>query len=178
MLSDLHSIFDPLRLTILFLLCSKLVYQTCIMSFPKLTWENPLFPVIVGKWKYFIRQLTGLRKLRIQGWYTGLATQSEVTILVFCDASTQAYRVVTYITNEPGHSTSFIIAESRVVPWYDESWSFPRKELIAFLEGGTDHSALTEAFEDRFTQLVVSTDSMIVLSWMNNDMIKPCWNKP
>ena len=99
MLSDLHSFFDRIGFTSPFLLRGKLIYQTCLNSFPDLGWDEVLPPRILGKWKYFINQLQGLRKLKIPWWCTGLNTASDVTLHVFFDASSQAYGATAYMAN-------------------------------------------------------------------------------
>ena len=114
MLSGLHSFFDIIGFTSPFLLRGKLIYQTCLVSFPDLGWDDVLPPVIMGKWKYFVNQLQGLHKLEIPRWYNGLSMASEVTLHVFCDASAQAYGAAAYLVNE--NCMSFILAKSRVVP--------------------------------------------------------------
>ena len=113
MLSDLHSFFDPIGFTSPFLLRGKLIYQTCLTSFPDLGWDETLPPRIMGKWRYFVNQLQGLHKLEIPRWCTGLTMASDVTLHVFCDASAQANGAAAYIVN--GNYTSFILGTSQVV---------------------------------------------------------------
>ena len=114
MLSDLHSFFDPIGFTSPFLLRGKLIYQTCLVSFPDLGWDDVLTPRIMEKWKYFVNQLQGLCKLKIPRWCTGLSTASDVTLHVFCDVSAQAYGAAAYFVNE--NCMSFILVKSCVVP--------------------------------------------------------------
>ena len=121
MLSDLHSFFDPIGFTSPFLLRGKLLYQTCLTSFPDLGWDDVLPPKILGKWKYFINQLQGIRRLKIPWWCTGLTNSSDVILYVFCDASSQAYGAVVYMVND--NNTSFLTAKSRVVPRHGRSYT-------------------------------------------------------
>ena len=83
MLSHLHSFFDPIGFTSPFLLKGKLIYQECINLFPDLSWDAPLPPAILEKWKYFMNQLEGIRKLKIPRWCTGMNDSSNLELHVF-----------------------------------------------------------------------------------------------
>ena len=109
--------FDPIGFTSPFLLKGKLIYKECITLFPGLSWDAPLPPKILGKWKYFMNQLEGIRKLTIPRWCTGVNDSSDIELHVFCDASSQAYGAVAYIvTDNNPHNPSFLTAKSHVIP--------------------------------------------------------------
>jgi hypothetical protein len=65
MLSYLYSFFDPIGFTSPFLLRGKLIFKECNTLNPGLSWDAPLPPNILGKWKYFTGQLEGLRRLTV-----------------------------------------------------------------------------------------------------------------
>ena len=97
MLSLLHSYFDHLGFTAPFLMQGKLLYQQCLATFLDLGRDNPLSTEFTGKWMYFLRQLRNLCKLAISRLFTGLTSNSTVTLHIFCDASKDTYGAVAYI---------------------------------------------------------------------------------
>ena len=130
-------------------------------------------PETLGKWKYFVRQLSHLCNLEIPCWLIGLTEESIVTLDVFCDASAFAYDAVAYITIQLANTTSLVIVKSRVVPCTAQMWSIPRKELISIIEGMHIVLLTREALALNITTIYMWTDSMTVLSWVTNDAAKP-----
>ena len=66
MLSQLHSFFYPIGFTSPFLLKGKLMYKECSTLFPGVGWDDTLpSPKTLGRWKYFMNQLEGIRTLTI-----------------------------------------------------------------------------------------------------------------
>ena len=121
--------------------------------------------------------------LVINSWVQELEMLSEIhfprkvlpyTLHIFCDASERAYAAAAYVVTEI--STNFLAAQSKVPPM--KQVTLPKLELMALHLGSRLVTAILYSLRDiqnQPKQIVMYSDSTIVLSWMAGDPSR--WTK-
>ncbi len=121
---------------------------------------------LVEEWKQLISGLEVPSPIVLPRNYISDVSEniSSVTLVRFCDASTQAYAAVVYIQFKTGlqHITRFVASKSRVAPL--QTQTIPRLELLSALL----LSKLIVSVHDIRGQKSISSvsDSKIALYWI------------
>ena len=170
MLSTLSSIFDPLGIASPFILKARLIVQQLCRD--KRGWDEPVPSQQEHDWKNWMQELPELAQFQVPTWMAVGDPHAEHQLHHFCDASSTAYGVVTYLVtkNHSGLVTSRILAaKSRLAPL--KVVSVPRLELMGATLAARQDSAIKRELKGRVTLMPSHfwTDSMIVLQYINNE---------
>ena len=171
-LSQHHRIFDPLQLASPILLEPKLFLQSLWSR--QADWKDPLTEEEITRWKTWLEELPGLKKLRFpRVLMPGLPEDVKSKQLhVFCDASKEAYAAVAYVRveykdNRPVH-TAIVQAKSRVNP-IKLKRTIPKLELMSIELGCRLAKHCMDPLEIGIDDVHISSDSKTALQWLRLD---------
>ena len=117
-LSTVNSIFDPMGLLAPFTVKAKILLRNLWTILPKLEWDDPI-PERIGKtWVQILIEMQQVRYLSFQRSMTPEDAIDMPSLIIFSDASTEAYGAVAYIRWKvlDGHECRLIMAKSRIAP--------------------------------------------------------------
>ena len=87
-------------------------------------------------------------------------------LVIFCDASTSAYGVVSYVVTE--HHSRLLMSKVKVAPL--KSRSLPQLELTALQLGAQlAHNVVTVLHRIRFNNITIFSDNEAAQQWVKND---------
>ena len=99
-----------------------------------------------------------------------------IELLIFCDVSSVAYRVVAYIKlinlENKEIKCSFILAKSRLSPLKEKSLSIPRLELQAAVLGARIKSTIIEKIDFQIVNITLYFDSKVKLNCISKSSRK------
>ena len=99
-----------------------------------------------------------------------------IELLIFCDVSSVAYRVVAYIKlihlENKEIKCSFIVAKSRLSPLKEKSLSIPRLELQAAVLGARIKSTIIEKIDFQIVNITLYFDSKVKLNCISKSSRK------
>lgn len=93
----------------------------------------------------------------------------EYQLLVFCDASKNAYAAAVYLRqeiHEKGYKVDLIFSKTRLVP--NKQITIPRLELLAAIIGTRCMKFVQEELKVEITEKHIWVDSQCVLNWINS----------
>lgn len=173
LLSDINSVYDPIGLVSPALILGKIFIQQLWAM--KLNWDDTLPVDLQARWLKFYKSLKSLEELVIPR-KTVCSADSIVTIHGFCDASKDAFGACIYLRSldSNGHvQVHLLTSKSRVAPM--KATTIPRLELCGalllaelFLETKNELNCLAMQFTMK--DVVLWTDSTIVLAWLTNQV--------
>lgn len=173
LLSDIHSVYDPLGLLTPALIKGKIFLQQLWAL--KINWDSTLPFDLQMKWEQFYKGLQRLQHLSVPRRVISNAS-AGIELHGFSDASQHAYGACLYarsLTPDGTFHTSLITSKSRVAPMHPTS--IPRLELCgAVLLAELCYVVINEFkhlniyFEKE--NVMLWTDSAIVLAWINSAM--------
>ncbi|XP_046970589.1 uncharacterized protein LOC124537742 [Vanessa cardui] len=132
-LKNLSKDFDPLGLLSPLVITMKMLLQRLWLD--KLSWDEPLSPVINLQWQTIVKALCNLNEIRIPRMVV-CHSYEELELHIFTDASERAYGACAYVrsVNDAGEcSVRLLMAKSRVAPL--KTTSIPRLELMGAIVG-------------------------------------------
>ena len=141
----------------------------------KVEWDDSLQSDLLSQWKLILTELGTLSNISVDRCYfVSHATPVTLQLHGFCDASVEAYATVVYlrVTYSDGSVTTRILAsKTRVSPL--KAQTVPWLELLAALILTRLVTTIRDTLSSLKTaQLVLWTDSMVVLCWLQSS--KPC----
>ena len=170
-LSTVASLYDPLGFVAPVVLEGKLILQS--MCRQGIGWDEPIGEDLKPRWEQWIHELKDLEELRIPRCYhpADFGQAATVELHHFSDASMLGYGQCSYLRliNQHGDvHCSLVSAKARVAP--GKITTIPRLELTAATVSAKMSVKLREELEypEALTEYFW-TDSMIVLSYINNE---------
>ena len=166
-LSTMSSVFDPLGFMAPFTIRAKMIFQDEVRR--REGWDDKITKEAEELWTTWLNELAEMERLHI----ARCIFSSDFGELVssqfhhFCDASTKAYAVVTYVRlqDDVGNvHTAFIKARARLAPI--KATSIPRLELCAAVLAAGADAQLRRESSLSVEKSVFWTDSMIVLQYI------------
>lgn len=175
LLSMLHQIFDPLGISIPYLISGRMILQEAFLSTEQNDWDTLLPANLRRGWNRWLDDLSALENISIPRCYhvTG-QRPSKYEVHTFADASNVGLGAVSYLRFFQ-HNTwccSFIRGKGHILP-KGTSWSVARYELEAAVMAADLHSAVLSALELNVINSFLWSDSATVLSWITNTIRRP-----
>lgn len=166
-LSEVSQIFDPLGLVCPCLMKAKFLLQSLWLS--KLSWDDEVPVFICEEWTT-IR--SSLRSLELRFPRNAFGTSPEtraksVSLHGFSDASIKGYGACLYVRSVMDDGSircNLLIAKGRVAPL--KQLSIPKLELLGAVTLANLVDRTMSALEMNFKEIILWTDSTIVLSWL------------
>ena len=174
-LSLISSIYDPLGFISPYILFGKILFQQIWLLGPKLDWDDQLPMELKDQFEKWISSSIKLKQICCpRPYFSGKwsETSKNVEIIVFGDASNNAYGAIAYlrIYKEGSYYTSFVCAKSRVAPV--KKLTLPRLELMAALIASRLATFVKDSLRLSQANIFAYTDSTITLSWIKGDAMK------
>ena len=169
-LSESAKVFDPLGMFTPLTIQSRILLQEIWEK--KYEWDDILPEEIVKIWRKLALDLEKLENTKIPRC-TGYRYR-EHSLQIFVDASMKAYGCCAYLVNE--NESHLVYTKSKVTP-IKPSRTVPQLELLAFTLGMKTAKFLKDAFfEVDITNILLWSDSQVVLSWASVTKSSSCKN--
>lgn len=168
----ISSVYDPSGLLAPAILIGKLIMQDFWRESKPIGWTDVAPRHLIDRCTEFQMQIRCAADMHIKRW-TGGATQDELELHVFTDASERAYGAVAYllaISSTGKRTCNLLTARSRVAPI--KVLTIPRLELLGVLMGVKLSDYIKQASEFNNIRTYFWTDSTIVLHWIKKDPSK------
>lgn len=167
-LKQVASIYDPLGLFSPVTLRGKLFLQTLWNK--NMSWDEHLSVQDKTQWDEINKDLAELSNCCFPR-YIGLnqAGKIEYQLLVFCDASKNAYAAAVYLRQEingKGCKVDLIFSKTRLVP--NKQITIPRLELLAATIGARCIKFVQEELKVEISEKHLWVDSQCVLNWISS----------
>ena len=146
LLSLVSTCFDPLGMYAPVLIKGKLLIQSAWKE--KVGWDVLLPPQYLKKWNSLASEIEELPSIKFPRCVC--VTNEQYSLHAFVDASTVAYGVVCYLTNQ--HTSHFVACKARVAPL--KSRTLPQLELTA-LQIGTQFASYLQSLLKEFVHEVI-----------------------
>ena len=163
-LSELAKVFDPIGFTGALLVRGKILMQKLWQT--GTGWDESLSTDDKAEWKRFFTELERLDGVSFERCLMPKPMR-PTEIVIFCDASENAFGAVAYTRWEEDdgtHGVKFISAKSRVAPL--KNLSIPRLELQAAVVASRLYATVKEEMSVQFKRVIFLSDSIIALSWI------------
>ena len=169
LLSYVASVFDPLGLVAPCVLPSKLLIQD--LTRRKAEWDETMTPDEISRWKYCLRELQSVQRLRINRCLSSPALEgiAKSELHAFSDASEIGYGATVYLrifSSGGGVKCSLLMAKSRVAPL--KSVTIPRMELAGAVLSVKLVNFVKEELTIPLNSVTFWTDSVVVLHYIRN----------
>ncbi|GBN40122.1 hypothetical protein AVEN_241276-1 [Araneus ventricosus] len=164
-LSQIARLFDPLGLLGPIISKAKIFLQRLWLL--QIDWSQKLPLDIVQEWSSFITSLSYMKNIKIPRIVIG-PNPKEIILHGFYDTSEEAYGVVIYLQSmcdSSDNNTFLLCSKPRVAPI--KSVTIPRLELAACLLLAQLTRKVINALKLKIDQVLLWTDSTIVLSWID-----------
>lgn len=163
MLSEASKIFDPLGWLAPTVVRAKILFQSLWMR--KIDWDDELDGDILVNWLKIRDDFQNLNNIRIPRW---LGSYESIELHGFCDASQWAYSAVVYsvVRTDNGNRVQLVVAKTKVAPI--KQVTIPRLELMGAVLLSKLVVNLAKALKLRINDIVLWTDSQIVLDWLDD----------
>jgi Pao retrotransposon peptidase/Protein of unknown function (DUF1759) len=161
----LMKIFDPLGLIAHFLIRGRMILQEIWRE--GIGWDEALPLEPSESWRVFISHLPELEMLRIPRQYANVNPHKcQVKLIMFVDASLQAYAATAYYVFNDGNvnHVAHAMAKARVAPI--KSLTVPQLELQAAVMGVRLSSTIVSLTSFKIHEVMFLSDSGTVLSWI------------
>lgn len=174
------SIFDPCGFVLPLTLGAKMFLQNLWTD--KLKWDTPLPEYKLDEWKGYMEHLKIAPQISLPRLYWSTLTtrppgsSTNFQLHCFSDASKEAYAAAVYLRVSSGSScvVSLMMARLRLTPIRcRDSWTIPKLELMAVLIGTRLLNYVQKALDVRVSQIMLWTDSQVVLGWLKSDRLLP-----
>ena len=134
-------------------------------------WDDELSESLLATWSHVNANLNEVHKFKFNR--QALTTESPVELIIFTDASQSNYGFAIYartIVNET-IKCNILFSKTKVAPL--KSKTLPTLELLAvFLAMKCLMNILPTLQRTNVTEIILATDSQIVLSWILNERVK------
>ena len=166
-LSTLSSIFDPLGLTSPFILQARFIMQDLCRK--KVEWDEEIPETEAVRWRNWLSALPDIAQVSMPRCVRPSAQPQQWQLHHFCDASTQAYGVATYLLmkeEDNSVTTELMMAKARLAPI--KVVSIPRLELLACTLAARQDDMMRRELSSRLTlkPSQLWTDSTIALQYI------------
>ncbi|XP_063955361.1 uncharacterized protein LOC135154088 [Lytechinus pictus] len=166
-LSRIAKVFDPIGFAASFLVKAKIGMQRLWEI--GVGWDDELPEEISAEWDKLFNEMKALNDVRFPRSLTPSQSVGVPMLVVFCDASEEAFGTCVYIRwklTDDEYDVRFIAAKSRVAPL--KKLTLPRLELQAAVMATRLYTAIKEELTLELDSAVFMTDSMIVLGWIRS----------
>lgn len=163
-LSSMHKLFDPLGFTSPVMLIPKQILQECWKR--KITWDEVLPPDLA---KTFLRWLTELSSLREIEIPRKIPDIEDVTLHVFCDASSIAYATCIFLRRSCGNSVECQLLQSRSKIAPVKPITIPRLEILSCSIGARLAKVVKDDLQLKGVRTYYWCDSMNALHWIKRE---------
>ena len=162
------SVYDPLGLFSPVTLRGKLFLQTLWNK--NISWDKNLSVQEITQWDEICKDLRELPSCCFPR-HIGLTQDGklEYQLLVFCDASKNAYAAAVYLRQEihgKGCKVDLIFSKTRLIP--NKQITIPRLELLAAIIGTRCMKFVQEELNVEISEKHIWVDSQCVLNWINS----------
>ena len=158
-MSSAASIFDPLGLINPLMLSVKLFIRKLHLS--KLGYDEEFGSGLRSEWLSLCLKFNSSEELKFSRF---AYSEGKIDLIVFCDASKEAYGTAVYVVKD-GHS-SLIFSKVKLAPFPVKT--LPTLELLAVYLGFCNVKTLIEDdnFQSEVENVTLVTDSQVALSWL------------
>ncbi|KAK4304807.1 hypothetical protein Pmani_023242 [Petrolisthes manimaculis] len=176
-LSQIASLYDPLRLAVPVILQGKNLMRSMITKGAAsgsndggIKWDDPLDTSVVHEWKTFFKELYELEELTFRRPLKPSNALGNPSLIIFSDSSKQAYGACAYVrwqTGKDKFDANLIIAKSKIAPV--KQLTIPRLELCGALMAARLRESLVKEFQWEFESVYHIVDSLIVRSQIQKE---------
>ena len=174
-LSMLHQVFDPLGITIPFIIAGRRILQAAFARTTSDDWDSPIPEDLRKQWNAWLTDLVKLEDLYIPRCYHLQGDRPlQYEVHTFSDASEVGLGCASYLRfwKADRWGMTLIRGRGRLIP-LNVSWSMPRYELQAAVMAAELHKDVLKALEIPISKSLLWTDSATVLSWLTNTARRP-----
>ena len=166
-LQAIASVFDPLGYFAPTILEAKIFMRELWDC--KLNWDDKLGDKQLKEWLRISGNLEAIPQYQITRCISIFNETDdkliEYSLMCFCDASAKAYATAIYLLQSSGsHKSDLIFSKTRLAP---QNITIPRLELLGVLIGIRALKFVLNKLHLKVTHMVVFTDSLCVLQWLN-----------
>ena len=167
-LSNISRLFDPLGLTLVVTIKARIALQE-IWKMKKFEWDDPLPKEMPLAWRTLFAEIQDLNTVQFPRCLQPPSIHGTPELHVFADASVMAYGAAAYLVwpCSTGKEVRLVSAKVRVAPL--RQTTIPRLQLMAALVATRLAKTICNELKIKPTQVVLSSDSMIVLSWLRSE---------
>ena len=170
-LRTIARIFDPLGLVTPVTYYGKIFLQDLWKE--GLSWDQPLPQKFLNRWDEVVQKLNPLSTLKIPR-FIGSINDSNIKLLIFCDASQTSYATAVYLHIERNNSVkvNLVFSKSRLTSSgkskgkSKKEITIPRLELLAVTIGVCAANFIAKESKFSFIKKILWTDSTCVLHWL------------
>ncbi|KAK4310069.1 hypothetical protein Pmani_018335 [Petrolisthes manimaculis] len=176
-LSQIASLYDPLRLAVPVILQGKNLMRSMITKGAAsgsndggIKWDEPLDTSVVHEWKTFFKELYELEELTFRRPLKPSNALGNPSLIIFSDSSKQAYGACAYVrwqTSKDKFDANVIIAKSKIAPV--KQLTIPHLELCGALMAARLRESLVKEFQWEFESVYHIVDSLIVRSQIQKE---------
>ncbi|XP_071575678.1 uncharacterized protein [Temnothorax nylanderi] len=163
-LSETARLFDPLGWLTPVVIRAKIFIQSAWLK--RLEWNAPLPSADAQLWAHFLGELPLLEGLRVRRWLNCGATESQVEIHGFADASERGYAAAVYlrVTRVGSTTLHLLLAKSKVAPIQQVSLARLELSAAALLTKLTRHARDTLRLPA--APIFLWSDARVTLHWI------------
>ena len=163
-LSDVSKVYDPLGLCLPVSVMGKILIRKLWQT--KVQWDEKLDLDVVREWKSIEHSLGLLPSLGFPR--KAVSSSNDSTLLLFCDASKEAYGFAAYGTDYET-CTKLVFSKVKVVPL--KTKTVPTLELLAMYLAIKCIDALLSGLKC-INSIIVVSDSQVALDWVVDKRVK------
>ena len=130
-LSQLNGMYDPLGLLSPFIIKGKLFLRALWSAGENVDWDDKISDEMYGRWQTFFREMFDLRTLYFKRSTKPINAVKSPILVIFSDASKEAYGAVCYIRWELSDGTykaTLLVSKSKIAPV--KAITIVRRELL------------------------------------------------
>ena len=172
------SIYDPLGLfqpVTLRVRCFLRKLWNC-----KSSWDEEIAESLQAEWKSLHTDIAPLFNIKLPRRINATSVENETTLVVFSDASIDAYSTVVYLRSrlsENRWESTLVFAKSRLAPKEERKKvveiTLPRLELLGLAIGARAAAFVRKSLTRGDVKVIVLCDSTCVLGWLRSEKPQP-----
>ena len=162
MFSHFCSVYDPMGLITPVSIHAKVVAQSCWSL--GIHWDPPVPEDIKTKWVAAVQDLREALELQ-HPRFIGMSLEDDISLHLFADAGDKSLGTVAYLVGTD--STCMFASKAKVCPLKFETFTIPRKELVAISVAARLAKFIIMSVEGllAFSSVVLWSDSSNALTW-------------
>ncbi|XP_055604331.1 uncharacterized protein LOC129752582 [Uranotaenia lowii] len=175
-LSDVAKLYDPIGLIGPVILTAKLIVQEAWKS--GYGWDDVVDEGLKNKWLKFRSQIQQVDQIKVPRCVLPNNQLKSIELHGFSDASKSGYGACAYVRSvdcEDKVSVQLLCSKSRIAPirkTEEEQLTIPRLELCGAHVLAQIIEIVKRSFEITFDQIILWSDSMVVLTWIQTPSTK------
>ena len=176
-LSQIAAIYDPIGLVAPYVLKGKLLMRKTVLHANnqnrKLDWDDPLPDVLRSEWCEFFKEMFLLENIKIQRCIKVSCEDTDPKLIVFCDASLDAYGACAYVrwrSSDCKFHCKLLASKIRLAPI--KTQTIPKLELCSAVLGSRLRKAIIKESRIKFSNIIHFTDSEIVFFQLIKENLK------